>query len=235
MTSKFVTFSTGKCLDTAKSFIKKKKNCAKEESSVGCGDLLAMKSIVGVSLLVFLFVAVRVQGERVIRAAEHAEKTGRYIVKLRSETSREVFEQTLKNALFFSDDSIVYTKNERAFKFFVLKLSEESANKVYAYSAPVGICPCIVLCIDSIWIVYGWMGYLIHACVYIYLQVKELEGVEYVEEETIAHGARYETTSWALDRIDQRDGNLDGIYDPGPGRDGEGVNIYILDTGWSSL
>ena len=106
------------------------KNCAKEESSVGCGDLLAMKIIVGVSLLVFLFVAVRVQGERVIRAAEHAEKTGRYIVKLRSGTSREVFEQTLKNALFFSDDSIVYTKNERAFKFFVLKLSEESINKV---------------------------------------------------------------------------------------------------------
>ena len=86
------------------------------------------------------------------------------------------------------------------------------------------------------------MDHLIQACIYmyiyilhIYLQVKELESVEYLEEETTAHGAQYETTSWALDRIDQRDGNLDGMYNPGPGRDGQGVDIYILDSGWNSL
>ena len=69
------------------------------------------------------------------------------------------------------------------------------------------------------------------SCMYIYIQVKELENVEYLEEETIFHSARYKTTSWALDRIDQRGSDLDDAYDPGPGRDGEGVDIYILDTG----
>ena len=60
--------------------------------------------------------------------------------------------------------------------------------------------------------------------------MKHLEGVEYIEEETFAR-TDGETISWALDRIDQREGDLDGIYNPGPGRDGEGVDIYILDTG----
>ena len=72
-----------------------------------------------------------------------------------------------------------------------------------------------------------------HARIYLYiLQVKELQNVEYIAEDTVVHTYRYETDSWALDRIDQRGGDLDGIYDPGPGRDGEGVDIYILDTGW---
>ena len=68
------------------------------------------------------------------------------------------------------------------------------------------------------------------SCIHTHIQVKHLEGVEYIEEETFAR-ADEETNSWALDRIDQREGDLDGIYDPGPGRDGEGVDIYILDTG----
>ena len=67
------------------------------------------------------------------------------------------------------------------------------------------------------------------------MQVKELENVEYLEEESTADIARYTTNSWALDRIDQRGSDLDGIYDPGPGRDGEGVDIYIIDTGWNLL
>jgi subtilisin family serine protease len=37
--------------------------------------------------------------------------------------------------------------------------------------------------------------------------------------------------SWGLDRIDERDLVLDGVYDPGAGRNGSGVTAYIIDTG----
>ena len=66
------------------------------------------------------------------------------------------------------------------------------------------------------------------------MQVKDLENIEYIEEETMVY-ADGKTASWALDRVDQREGCLDAIYDPGMGRDGGGVDIYILDTGWNLL
>ena len=59
----------------------------------------------------------------------------------------------------------------------------------------------------------------------IVLQIKDLDNVEFVEEETFAEAS----LSWALDRIDQASPVLDGIFEPGG--DGEGVDIYILDTG----
>ena len=57
------------------------------------------------------------------------------------------------------------------------------------------------------------------------IQIKEFDNVEFVEEETFAKAS----LSWALDRIDQVSPYLDGIFEPG--RDGEGVDIFILDTG----
>ena len=56
-------------------------------------------------------------------------------------------------------------------------------------------------------------------------QVKDLDNVEFVEEETYAEG----TLSWALDRIDQVSSTLNGKFEPYG--DGEGVDIYILDSG----
>ena len=65
---------------------------------------------------------------------------------------------------------------------------------------------------------------------FFFAQVKNLENVEYVEEETMATGAAT-TSSWALDRIDQIPSKGDKMYDPGTGRNGSGVDIYVLDTG----
>ena len=91
-----------------------------------------MKSIAETSFLLFLLAASCVQSKRVIRAAEHAEKTGCYIVKLRSDTSHEVFDRTRKNALSFSDDATVGAESDQGvFKFFTVKLSEESLDEVY--------------------------------------------------------------------------------------------------------
>ena len=60
--------------------------------------------------------------------------------------------------------------------------------------------------------------------------MKDLENVEYIEEETMATGSET-TDSWALDRIDQILPLGDNTYNPGTGRDGSGVDIYVLDSG----
>ena len=57
------------------------------------------------------------------------------------------------------------------------------------------------------------------------LQIKDLDNVEFVEEETFAEAS----ISWALDRVDQVSRVLDSIFQHEG--DGEGVDIYILDTG----
>ena len=79
---------------------------------------------------------------------------------------------------------------------------------------------------------YGYeFDYIIYICLIIIIsiiKIKDLDNVEFVEEETFAEAS----LSWALDRIDQVSPVLDGIFEPG--RDGEGVDIYILDTGKKS-
>ena len=61
-------------------------------------------------------------------------------------------------------------------------------------------------------------------------KVKELVNVECIEEETMVRGTEA-TDSWALDRIDQVSSLGDNAYNPGTGRDGNGVDIYIYDSG----
>ncbi|XP_070560317.1 aqualysin-1-like [Ptychodera flava] len=51
--------------------------------------------------------------------------------------------------------------------------------------------------------------------------------VDYVEEDALVSVAAVE--SWGLDRIDQTDFPLDGMYNP-PG-DGDGFRVYVIDTG----
>lgn len=57
--------------------------------------------------------------------------------------------------------------------------------------------------------------------------MKHLKGVEYLEEETYAHGT---DIAYSIDRIDQGcSQSLDNLYQPIG--DGEGIDIYILDSG----
>ncbi|XP_030830739.1 uncharacterized protein LOC585281 isoform X2 [Strongylocentrotus purpuratus] len=54
------------------------------------------------------------------------------------------------------------------------------------------------------------------------------DAVEYVEEDGVVRAD--DVASWGLDRIDQLSLPLDGVFQP-IGNQGQGVNIYVIDTG----
>jgi len=58
--------------------------------------------------------------------------------------------------------------------------------------------------------------------------IQKNPNVAYVERDGVVQKT---IESWGLDRIDDRALDLDGTYDPGPGRDGSGVTAFIIDTG----
>ena len=71
--------------------------------------------------------------------------------------------------------------------------------------------------------------------IFLCIQVRGISELKYIEEESITYAAGTEsnlndTKPWHLDRIDQLNALLDYSYDPLP-EQGEGVDVYILDTG----
>ena len=104
-----------------------------EESPVDFSNsavAIMLRHSVHTFMLIFLLAASYVKCRRVIRAVEHAEKSGCYIVKLRSDTTHEVFERTLEGALNRSDDFKVYAQSEGLFKFFTVRLPETALDEV---------------------------------------------------------------------------------------------------------
>jgi subtilisin family serine protease len=85
-------------------------------------------------------------------------------------------------------------------------------NKVYAYVEKISKAFTVKLSADAL------------------NQLREVPDINYIEEETMAEGAQ-SFLPYHLDRIDQRQLPLNGVYNPIG--DGEGVDIYILDSGIS--
>ena len=81
-------------------------------------------------LLLVLLVAATVDARRVIRAAPKSEKTGCYIVKLEDDTSHDRFEELKKTLLEESVDHNIYGVEGSVSKIIIVKLPEESLNKV---------------------------------------------------------------------------------------------------------
>ena len=62
-------------------------------------------------------------------------------------------------------------------------------------------------------------------------KLREDTRVAYIEADTVVQvGLVENAASWGLDRVDQADLPLDGLYDD-LGNDGSGVHVYILDSG----
>ena len=161
-------------------------------------------------ILAFLFAAGG-QARRVIRAAPGIETTGRYIIVLRPETSHERFEAIAEKVKSESLISDIHTVEGPFAKMIVTKISVDEA---YRVSLKILIKIVLYIIIITFTTVY---------------QIKDLDNVDFVEEETFAKVSLL----WALDRIDQVSPVLDGIFEPVG--DGDGVDIYILDTGNVSI
>ena len=109
------------------------KGCAsirKKQVGFNNSSSIMLKHRVHTCLLLFLLAVSYVECRRVIRAAEHAEKSGCYIVKLRNDTTHEVFERTLESAQSRSDDFKIYARSEGVYKFFTVKLSDTALDEV---------------------------------------------------------------------------------------------------------
>ncbi|XP_072030115.1 aqualysin-1-like [Amphiura filiformis] len=101
-------------------------------------------------------------------------------------------------------------KKFKSFNMLAVDMDEEVLEKVS------------LLCFYCVILTYS--TFLVHYC-------PALKDVLFVEEDGTVRVQQQAT--WGLDRVDQRNLPLDGVYSPGSALDGTGVNVYIIDTGVS--
>jgi serine protease len=58
---------------------------------------------------------------------------------------------------------------------------------------------------------------------------------EIIINEVLPVKKHFTAFSWGLDRIDQRSGTLNGMYNPQAGNNGSGVTVWVVDTGVQSM
>lgn len=176
------------------------------------------------SLLLWLAVATAAASRKpLIRAPRDARITGDHMVVLDENVSHEQFQQLLVRISKVSEGAAVRSYVENVAKVITATLSPFALEKVRTQAEFTVLCKLLTLSAAGLTLCFLLRTILCS------LQVRKFEGVSYIEEEDIVYGDQTLDLPWHVDRIDQTELPLDLSYQPIG--NGDGVDVYILDSG----
>jgi subtilisin family serine protease len=149
---------------------------------------------------------------------------------------------TMSIAVLFLVSSIVKAQGETSEKFiyssnpipnrFIVVLEDWAAGTLGANSqAPTVVADLTKSYGGTVRFVYQYAinGYSVEMSMRKALLLSEDSRVKYVQQDSMAYADQTSAASWGLDRIDQRNLPLNGIYNFTS--TGSSVNVYVIDTG----